>query len=129
MNSNAKRGGQRRGASTVEFAMTVPLVFLFFFASVEFGRVYMIRQSIENATYEAARRGLVPGTPNGEIRQTAAAVLSAVSVSRPKIRVSQNDEQVTVSVSVKVKDHAWITPLFFHKSRLSSTLTLNKDDA
>lgn len=28
---------RRRGAATVEFALTVPLVFLFFFASIEFG--------------------------------------------------------------------------------------------
>lgn len=120
---------RRRGAATVEFALTVPLVFLFFFASIEFGRVYMIRQTLQNAAYEAARLGLVPETSNKTIRKAAKSMMGAVSVKKPRVAVAQDDETVTVTVSVNVNDHSWIAPVFFKDKRLTSSLTLNKDDA
>ena len=125
--SNRKRRTNRRGATTVEFAMTAPIVFLLFFTSVEMGRVYMVRQTVQNAVYEAARRGLVPGTTDAQIRGAAARMLNAVSVRNTRIAVNQDSTQVTVTVSVNYNDVAWITPVFFRNTQLASTLTLNKD--
>ena len=45
----------RRGAAAVEFAMTVPILFMLLFAALELGRMNMIRQTANNAAYEAAR--------------------------------------------------------------------------
>jgi len=118
---------RRRGAATVEFALTVPLVFLFFFASIEFGRVYMIRQTLQNSAYEAARLGLVPGTSDETIRKAANSMMGAVSVKKPRVSVVQDDQTVTVSVSVDVNDQSWLAPVFFNGKQLNSTLTLNKD--
>lgn len=118
---------RRRGAATVEFALTVPLVLLFFFASIEFGRVYMIRQTLQNSVYEAARLGLVPGTPDKKIRQAANSMMRAVSVKKPRVVVAQDDETVTVTIAVNVSDHSWLAPFFFNGKQLTSTLTLNKD--
>ena len=58
----------RTAAVVVEFAICAPILFLFFFASLEFSRVNMIRQSVENAVYEGARRGIVPGATAANCR-------------------------------------------------------------
>ena len=63
----------RTAAVVVEFAICAPILFLFFFASLEFSRVNMIRQSVENAVYEGARRGIVPGATAANCRASAQA--------------------------------------------------------
>ena len=117
----------RRGASTVEFALTAPLLFLFFLVSVELGRVYMMRQTLENAVYEAARSGLVPATTDAEIRDSAMAVLNVVNIKNPDIRISQDSQRVAISISLDIKDSSWLPPFFFANKSLSTALTLEKD--
>lgn len=111
----------------MEFAVTVPIVFLFLFAAIEFGRMQMIRQSLENASYEGARRGVVPATSDAEIRQAAQNVLDVISVVNPQIVVVQTDETVRVTVSVNANENSWISPFYFRNRTLSSTITLSKD--
>jgi len=111
----------------VEFALTVPLVFLFFMASIEFGRVFMIRQTLENAVYEAARRGLVPATTNHEIRKTAADMLDSIRVNNPDISVAQDGQSVSVTIALDISDSSWVPPFFFRGKQLRSTLTMTKD--
>ena len=57
----------RPGAVLVEMAITSSLAFLFFFAALEFCRVAMIRHTVENALYEGARTGIVPGATTAEV--------------------------------------------------------------
>ncbi len=52
-----KLQSNRRGAVTVEFACTAGIAILFLFAMLEYGRVSMIRQSVELAVYEGGRKG------------------------------------------------------------------------
>ena len=82
-NTCGKRLGSRQarcGVVTVEFAICAPILFIIFFASLEFGRVNMIRQSVENAVYEGSRRGIVPGATAADCRTAAQNVLNTVSV-------------------------------------------------
>ncbi len=53
----------RRGAVTVEFTLGCSMIFVFFFARLEIALVNMIRHTIEAASYEAARQGILPGLP------------------------------------------------------------------
>ena len=57
----------RRGAAAVEFAMTAGLAFFFFFAALEFCRVSMMRHTVQNALYEGARIGIVPGATASDV--------------------------------------------------------------
>jgi Flp pilus assembly protein TadG len=108
--------------------MTAPVAFLIFFTALEFGRVNMIRHSMENATYEGARRGLVPGTSEAEIRQATKSVLDAVSVINPRIRISNRTDDITVSVEADFNEQGWFAPIFFYNKTLATTLTLTKDE-
>ncbi|MFO0813817.1 MAG: TadE family protein [Gemmatales bacterium] len=46
---------QRRGAYTVELVFCLPIILLFLFAILEYGRYVMMRNQVENAVREAAR--------------------------------------------------------------------------
>jgi len=81
-----KRFQARAGAVVTEFAICAPLLFFFFFASLEFSRVNMIRQSVENAVYEGARRGIVPGATAANCQASAQAVLNSISATGANCR-------------------------------------------
>jgi Flp pilus assembly protein TadG len=137
MNTNHRtfafgRSPRRSGAVVTEFAICAPLLFFFFFASLEFSRVNMIRQSVENAVYEGARRGIVPGATADNCRASAQAVLNSISASGATIDVSptvitKNTPEVTVSVAVPVNNNSWVFPVFFADKTISSSMTLRRE--
>lgn len=122
----------RRAAVVVEFAICAPILFLFFFASLEFSRVNMIRQSVENSVYEGARRGIVPGATADNCRTSAQAVLNSISARNATVTVTPtvitNDTpQVTVAVSVPVNSNSWVIPVFFEGRTIASSMTLRRE--
>jgi Flp pilus assembly protein TadG len=122
----------RTGAVVTEFAICAPILFLFFFASLEFSRVNMIRQSVENAVYEGARRGIVPGAKVADCKASAQAVLNSISASGSTITVTpsvitKDSPQVTVAVSVPVNNNSWVFPVFFKDKTIASEMTLNRE--
>jgi Flp pilus assembly protein TadG len=134
MNSNHRKfgRGQRSGAVVTEFAICAPLLFFFFFASLEFSRVNMIRQSVENAVYEGARRGIVPGATADNCRASAQAVLNSISATGATIDVAptiitKDTPEVTVSVAVPVNNNSWVFPVFFADKTISSSMTLRRE--
>ena len=122
----------RTAAVVVEFAICAPILFLFFFASLEFSRVNMIRQSVENAVYEGARRGIVPGATADNCRDSAQTVLNSISAAGATINVTptvitKDSPEVTVAVSVPVNNNSWVIPVFFAGKSISSTMTLKRE--
>ncbi len=106
-NSNLNR--QRRGATAVEFALTLPILFLFLFACYEMGRANMLAHATESAAYEAARVGIVPGAQPEQIRNAAEFVLASVGISDFTIVVSPSvitnqTTKVRVDISVPFRD-------------------------
>jgi len=112
---------------TVEFALTAPLAFFLFFSALEFGRMNMVRHSMENAAYEGVRRGLVPNTTDAEVRAATQSVLDVVAVKNPSIQVTSRVDEITVTISANFNDQGWFAPLIFYDKTLSSTLTMSKD--
>ena len=125
---------QRRGAVMVEMAITSGFVFFFFFAALEFCRVSMIRHTVENALYESARQGIVPGATSTEIQSTARRVLSRIGISGANIDVSPtNIQNSTPEVSVRIRlplDRGLFAPaLFFVGKSLDRTLVMQREGA
>lgn len=123
---------QRRGAVMVEMAITSGLVFFFFFAALEFCRVSMIRHTVENALYESARHGIVPGATSTEMQSTANRVLSRIGISGATIDVSPtNIQNSTPEVSVRIRlplDRGLFAPaLFFVGESLDRTLVMQRE--
>lgn len=122
----------RRGATLVEFALVVPIVFLLFFAAVEFSRVAMIRHTVDNAVYEAARVAIVPGSTALDAQNEARRVLSSVDVNLPSIvvtpsRIERTTPEVSVRVTVPLNANSFVPPQFFAGRSITRELTLRRE--
>jgi Flp pilus assembly protein TadG len=123
---------RRKGAVTVEFAITAPILFLIVFSMVEFARFNMIRHGIDTAAYEGARRGIVPGATANDVEKTAKKVLTAVSTVGGTVTVdpnplAPNTTEITVTVQVTLDKNGWIVPHFFQPQTLSRSCTLARE--
>ncbi len=130
--SPIRRRRHRKGASLVEFALTVPILFLVMFAAIEFSRVNTIRHSVANAAYEGARRGIVPGASAADARGAALSILTAVCVREAEVKVNPSvidadTSEITVTIDVPLNQNGWITPKFFGDDILQSSCTLARE--
>lgn len=117
----ALRKSARRGAVTVEMAIAVPVLFLFAFAALEFCGVNVQRHTADNAAYEAARRGIVPGATAQDVRDEATRIMAFVGARNVTVNVtpaviSDLTEELTVRVEVPIADNGWLSPMFFSAS-------------
>ena len=125
---------RRNGVTTVEFALTVPIAFMLLFATIEFARVNMIRNTLVNAAYTGARRAMVPGSTAALAMEEAKKVLTicgikdgVVTVTPSTLTPTTND--VSVTVTVPLNKNIWISPMFMKKNDYSRTCTLSRERA
>lgn len=112
---------ERRGASVVEFAIVAPIFILLVFGMIEFGRMCMVQQLLTNASREGARRAVLDGTTEDEVKDVVENYLinAAVPVDRDNITVTPNPavaaygEPVTVTVGVAYEDVSWLPGSFY----------------
>ena len=76
---------QRTGAFTVEFAICSGIFFTILLAGFEFARFMYARHSIEQAAYESARVGIVPGKTPRPVSVCPAATAPDVVAERVKV--------------------------------------------
>ncbi len=123
----------RRGAVTVEMAVAAPVLFMFVFAGVEFSRVNMIRNTIENAAYEGARSGILPGATAANCAAVAQDLLdkigvadSTITINPPVILIDTADVTVTVEVPMTMAN-GYITPTYYLGRTLRASVTLPRE--
>lgn len=112
---------QRQGAVTVEMAIAVPILFLMVFAALEFCGMNVMRHSVDNAAYEGARRGIVPGATVADVETQANLIMAAAGATNIVVDVvppviTNDIEELTVTITVPVADNGWITPIFFDRN-------------
>lgn len=127
MQQQARKCRRHRGATAVEFAVTAPVLFIMVFAAIEFGRVNMIRHSVENAAYEGARRGIVGSATDAQVEAAVNQHLSAVAVSGASTEVAIVGTDVSVTVNVPFAQNNWIAPFFFHAPTISASCSLSRE--
>lgn len=126
---NSKHIESRKGATMVEFALSLPIVMLFFWASMEFARAAILQHAVDNAAYEACRIVIVPGGTTSEATTAANKILNTFSIKGATITVTPNPiteatAQITCSVSAPASSSMWGTPKFFSGKILSGKSTL-----
>jgi Flp pilus assembly protein TadG len=57
-----RRGDRRRGAAVVEFAVVLPLLLTILFGIIEYGWVFMVRQTLQTAAREGCRLAVLQTT-------------------------------------------------------------------
>ena len=126
---NSKLATRRRtGATAVEFAIVAPIFFTLVIASLEFGRLNIIRHTADQAAYEAARFAMVPGATAAEAKSKAESMLKVVGARDSKITiVGPTDDKVTVTVDVPLNKNGWIAPKFTKNKTIHATSTLKTE--
>lgn len=123
-----KRRLKRWGATTVEFAFVSSIIFATFLAAAEFCRLSMMRHTLDNAVYEAARKSIVPGATAKEIESQAKSILSTLGISNARVSVDpQNITDETEFVTVKVElplNQASFVPV---NSNMSRSLKMRRE--
>ncbi len=132
MNNIIKRYKNRRGAAVIEFAMTVPLLFLFVFASIEFSRANMIKNMIENAAMEGAREGMLPGHTAADCIAAAQDLIDIMALNDATITVepaslTPTTPTVTVMVSVPLATNSLPMSKFVLGESLTQSVTLPRE--
>ncbi len=122
----------RRAAVTVEFALTIGLVFFFFFAAFEFTRVAMVRHTIENAIYEGARQGVVPGATSDAVEAKVRSVLGIIGIRSSTIdvqpqRIALATPEISVTVEVPVNGNMYLPPIFFKDRFMKRTIVMQRE--
>ena len=97
-NRKSKKRQQNLGSVCVEFALVSPIFFLVVFASIEFARVHMIQSAAENACFEGARRGIVPGATAESCRAQCEEILRIAGVQDFTVQVTPNNIDATTEV-------------------------------
>jgi Flp pilus assembly protein TadG len=86
---NPKQRKRRRGVTSVEAAIVLPVAFLFMFGIFDFGRAIATKQVLENATRAAARKAVV-----GTTTLTTADIQAAVTTSMGPLALQSMNIQV-----------------------------------
>lgn len=127
-----RRASNRRGVTAVEFAITAPIVFLFFFAAFECCRAAMIRHTADNAVYEACRAGILPGATANEVRAQADEILATVGITSAQVavlpsQIERDTPRITVQIRVPLDDNSFVPPNFFGGKMLTRELTMRRE--
>ncbi len=127
-----RRRQPRSGATLVEMAMCMPILFLILFGCYEFARANMMRHAVQAASYEGARTGITPGATVADVQSSVQFVMSTVGINNFDVVVSPSpialrSEKVNVSVSVRMRDNTALPLLFNHNTALSGACELNRE--
>ena len=131
--SARRNRSHRRGANLVEFAFVLPVLLLFIFAGIELARVNMIRNTIENAAYEGARRGIVPGATADDCRGETQSLLDIVGITNATVDVEpevieDETDMITVTVQVPISlTNGYVTAQWFQGKTLRSSVALPRE--
>jgi Flp pilus assembly protein TadG len=118
----------RRGALTVEFAIVAPLIFLLFLGGLEMTSLNFVRQTAGNASYEAARKAIIPGGTIAQAQTEGLRLMNSLGVGTGAVvTVTQTPQQVTATISVPAANHSWGLVRFCGGLTLRQSCTLTRE--
>lgn len=123
----------RSGAALVEFAIVAPVLLLILFASIEFIRLSMIRNLVQDAAYFAARDAMVPGATEAEAEASANQILGYMNTQGATITINNgagltdDSDSVTVTITVPIAENSFLVPQFSNNMEFSATATMTTE--
>ncbi len=122
----------RSAATTVEFAVIAPLLFMVLLGSLEFARVNQVMNATSFSAYQGCRQAIVPGATASAATTEVNRVLSANLISSGTVTVNpstitNSTETVTVTVAINLDSVCWIIPRFTTGKTITRTCTLTRE--
>ena len=120
----------RRGATMVEFAIIANIMMLLVLTCMEFARMNMARNLMQDAAYFAARHAAVPGATPAEAIAAANTIMSSMLTHGYTISVGSlnaDSEEIEVTVSVDLGAVALFAPYFLPDTTISTTANMRTE--
>lgn len=116
----------RAGVVSVEMVFVIPVVLVLFFGLWEWSRVEMIKHVCQNACFEGARFGTLPGSTPTETESEVQKVLDIYFVKDATIDATFNagTGESTVSVSIPMDSNFIGGYAFFQGRAIEADITL-----
>jgi Flp pilus assembly protein TadG len=128
-----KRG--RSGATTAEFAIVAPVLFLVVFGTIELGRALMATQSLEEAARSGCRIAVLRGVTDEDVQAEVRRILGPSGISTYSVEVLPANlttaprwSPVSVTVTATYNDMSWLPlPRYFGGKTYSASCVLPKE--
>ena len=80
----------RKGAAVVELAVVLPLLLTLVFGIIEFGWVFMVRETLVNASREGCRVAVLQGSSQQDILNTVADSMAGASLTGYSVQITSS---------------------------------------
>lgn len=99
MKSLIRRGiKDKRGQSTVEFALILPILLLIVFGIIEFGLIFNAYVTVISSSREGARYGIIGDKDEAQIIQKVKDTAGILDLSKLNVNVQKTNSELTVNV-------------------------------
>ncbi|TWT91813.1 TadE-like protein [Neorhodopirellula pilleata] len=114
----------------VEFAIVSNVLIITIFTCMEFARMNMARNLMQDAAYYAARVAIVPGATPAEAEAEGNRIMGAIFNQGFTVQcspLSDDTEEVSVRVAVQLDEIALFTPMFLGGIELDTTAKMRTE--
>jgi len=134
-----RRADRRRAAALVEFAIVLPLLLTVLFGIIEFGQLFKVRLSAQQAAREACRIAVLQSTQkpynnaSGPVMQKVQQIMTAAGVSSYSagmVQITEDstaDPSVTITVTVPYEDVKLTGFLHVISSDITGSCSMRKE--
>lgn len=117
----------RKGATAVEFALVLPIVFFMFFGLWEYARLEMIRQATSTACYDGARNGTLPGATTDAMEAAAKNILDIYMIDGATINAGITDDRSSCEIIVPIDENTWLAYFVMPNRNIQSECDFNRE--
>jgi hypothetical protein len=119
----------RRGTAAVAFALVAPLFFTFLLAFFELGHGLMVDSVLENAAYEGARQGILPGANADQVRAAAKKIAATCTLKNIQVTIDPPvlepfTRELTVTASVQLSEAGLLVGKYLRGQEISHSVTM-----
>lgn len=119
-----------RAGAIVEFAVVLPLLLTILFGIIEYGYVFMVRQTLQHAAREGGRLASLQTSvaPYANVIDRVNEVMAPTRISSYQVQVTQGTCEETVTITVPYDDVSLVGGFFgTHSYNLTGTCTMRKE--
>ena len=124
------RHNRARAGAIVEFAVVLPLLLTILFGIIEYGYVFMVRQTLQHAAREGGRLASLQTSvsPYINVIDRVNDIMAPTRISSYQVQVTQGTCEETVTVTVPYDDVSLVGGFFgTHGYNLTGTCTMRKE--
>ena len=122
-----------RGAAAVELAVVLPLLLTLVFGIIEFGWVFMVRETLTNSSREGCRVAVLQGSTEQNIQDQVAASMNPTGLSTYTVQITRSspgNPNETVKVLIPYADVSLLGGYFGPTDfNLGATTVMRKEGA